>query len=68
VYSEEHRGECLDFVGIISRDEIRVNWFEMDEDYAPRYLRYRGRHLESETVVGQLRLATMDFGMGSSLA
>lgn len=50
----------MDYVGIVSRDEIRVNWFDMDEDYAPRYKRYRGRSLDTETVEGQLRTPTID--------
>ncbi|GJE98962.1 F-box only protein 31 [Phanerochaete sordida] len=54
-FVEEHRGESTDYIGIVSRDEIRVNWFDMDEDYAPRYRRYRGRDLDTEEVNGNLR-------------
>lgn len=54
-FVEEHRETSIDYIGIVSRDEIRVNWFDMDEDYSPRYRRYRGRNLDSETVNGNLR-------------
>ena len=54
--SEEHRGTSIDYIGVVSCDEIRVNWFDMDEDYSPRYRRYRGRSLDSEAVNGNLRV------------
>lgn len=66
--SEEHRSESTDFVAIVSRDEIRVNWFDMDEDYAPSYCRYRGRDLNSEVIHGQLRTPTIDFQTDTSTA
>ncbi|EKM54943.1 uncharacterized protein PHACADRAFT_255176 [Phanerochaete carnosa HHB-10118-sp] len=54
-FIDEQRGESVNYIGIINQDEIRVDWRELDE-YTPRYRRYRGRNLASETVDGNLRI------------
>lgn len=47
-FLEHQRGTCTNYIGIVGRDEIRVNWFDVDAGDAPRYRRYRGRDLGSE--------------------
>ena len=53
--SESERGSMANTVGIIDEDTIRVNWSDKDNSYTPRYIRYKGRNIATETKTHLLR-------------
>jgi len=51
----EERDTTTNFVAVTSKDEIIIHWGELDHTYFPRYVRYKGRDLASETQEHLLR-------------
>lgn len=48
-FTENERGESENYVGIIGPNDIRINWRNIGIDHCPRYTRYLGRNISSET-------------------
>ena len=54
-HREQDRAIALSLVAITSPDEIRIWWRELDEDYVPVYVRWKGRDVATETKEHLLR-------------
>ena len=52
---ERHRDRVALVVSVEGEDELAINWRDLNMLYTPRYVRYKGRDISSETKQHLLR-------------